>query len=1052
MIELRNICKDYITSSNTVHALRNVSLSFRKNEFVAILGPSGGGKTTLLNIVGGLDKYTSGDLIIDGRSTVKYKDRDWDAYRNHAVGFVFQSYNLIPHQNIISNVELALTIGGVSRSERKRKATEALEKVGLGDQLYKKPNQLSGGQMQRVAIARALVNDPQILLADEPTGALDSQTSLQIMELLREVAKDRLVVMVTHNPELAQQYANRIITIKDGEITSDSNPITDVNELNNKTSFGRASMSLLTSFILSLNNLFTKKARTALVSIAGSIGIIGIALIMALSNGVNGYIDAVQKNSLSSYPLTIEKSDVDMTSAMINMATNRINREKEEGKITETPALTNMFSQIGANNLRAFKKYMEEHPGAFDPLLTAVQFKYGISPQIYKYETEEGILKINPSSLYASFFTNDYSGYSNRDTFQEMIDDPELLNNQYDVIAGHWPEKYNELVLVLFNKDSISDFLLYSLGVKDPKEMEKYINQALSGEKIEIDGEKMVFEYEDLLNLKFRLVSSADYYKYDETYDVWNDMRDDKEYMKNLVDNGVELQIVGIICPKDGNNATALSSGVGYRKELIEWVIDHSVNSEIVKSQLANKDIDVFTQLPFDEVNNGESNPGFDFGDLVSVDTRALSNAFKTNVNTEELTKTINTLMNSVLNNVISDTGNALQEITSFVSDTTREIINDYLDEHGEAATYSQQEIQGMVDRQFAKETAKERIAQLEQDFDVQKGTLEAVMKPAVAGVLEAYSNISQEILGLEAPISREKVGEIIQTVMNNSSAMETMNNLAASLMRNRISKSLEKVMGEATGLLANTMRNSLKVDANALQRAFRFNMTEEELSRMMMTYMNSSKNEKTLEGNLRDLGYADYDDPYMMYLYFRDFDAKEEFKSLVDQYNETARQAERSEDVIIYTDFTGLLISSVSDIVNAISYVLIAFVSVSLIVSSIMIAIITYISVLERTKEIGILRSLGASKGNVGTVFIAEAFIIGLFSGLFGVISTMLLCHPINWIVRKATGVANITAYLPIKTGAILVLVSIVLTVIAGIIPSGMASRRDPVTALRTE
>ena len=1052
MIELKNICKNYEGGGNTVQALKNINLSFRQNEFVAVLGPSGGGKTTMLNIIGGLDKYTSGDLIINGKSTVKFKDKDWDAYRNHTVGFVFQSYNLIPHQNVISNVELALTIGGISRTERIKRAKEALEKVGLGDQLYKKPNQLSGGQMQRVAIARALVNDPDVLLADEPTGALDTQNSVQIMDLLKEVAKDRLVIMVTHNPDLAEQYANRIVRIRDGEITSDSNPFVESDEENPNTSMGKASMGILTSFLLSLNNLFTKKARTALVSVAGSIGIIGISLIIALSNGVNYYIDTVQKNSLSSYPLTIQKSDVDTTTAMMNMASNHSQEEKVEGKITETEFISNMFNQIGVNNLSLFKKYMDDNAELVNQYLTSVQYYYGISPQIYNYDTSDGVTKINPSTLYSSFFAYDYSSYSGSDTFQQLIDDEDLLDEQFDIIAGRWPQQYDELVLVLYSDDSISDFMLYSLGIRDPKELEKYISQAMAGEKVDIERDKMVFEPEDFLELKYRLVSSSDYYKYDETYNVWNDMRDDKDYMKQLVDNGLELRVVGVVCPKKGVNATVMTSGVGYRKELMDYVFDYSSKTAIVESQLADKTVDVFSQMTFEEINSENKNTRIDFGNIISVDSRQLSRAFTNNVNVEALTADMNVLVNDALNEIIADSGDVLGELTGFVTDMTSEMINDYLDEHGEQATYSQEDIKEMVEKQFAKESTKERIAQMEEVFGLPAGYLEPLLKPAVEEVLLSYSALAEKILNMEAPITRDKIMDIIESALSSSSSTETLNNLARSLMQNSLDQSLEKVMGEATQLLAKNMQNAFRVDTNALQKAFKFTMTEEELTRIMMTFMNANNNDKTVDGNLRDLGYADIDDPYMINLYFRDFDSKEKFKALMDDYNTTARNEERAEDVIVYTDITGILISSVSDIINAISYVLIAFVSVSLLVSSIMIAIITYISVLERTKEIGILRALGASKRNVSTVFMAETFIIGLCSGLFGVIITQLLCIPINSIILKATGVVGINCYLPVHTAITMIIISIVLTVIAGIIPSSMASKRDPVAALRTE
>ena len=575
MIELRNICKNYEMGNNTVEALKNVSVSFRRNEFVAILGPSGGGKTTMLNIIGGLDRYTSGDLIINGKSTVDFNDRDWDSYRNHTVGFIFQSYNLIPHQNVISNVELALTIAGISKKERIERAKQALERVGLGDQLYKKPNQLSGGQMQRVAIARALVNDPDILLADEPTGALDTQSSIQIMDLLKEVAADRLVVMVTHNPDLAEAYANRIVRLTDGPIISDT-----------------------------LNTLMTKKARTILVSFAGSIGIIGIALIMSLSNGVNRYIDDVQRDSLSSYPLTIENSDMDMTTSMLNVVSSVAKTEREEGKVTEISMIASMFNQVGSNNLKAFKKYIENNYDQIDDYLVALQYSYGVTPNIYKADEPGKIIKVNPSTIYNSMFSSSMRMYT-RSAFQQLLDNRELLESQYDLIEGRWPEKYDE----------ITDYIVYALGLRDPGELEDFINKMMQGEKAELNNKPMSFTWEDFLKLEYKLIIPADFYEYDRTYDVWKDMSDDKAYMQNLLNKATTLKITGIIIPREGRNNNVMMPGVGYLPSLTEYVIEQSHDREIVKQQLADKERDVFSRRTFEDINSDnrqESNISFD--------------------------------------------------------------------------------------------------------------------------------------------------------------------------------------------------------------------------------------------------------------------------------------------------------------------------------------------------------------------------------------------------------------------------------------------------------
>jgi len=1054
MIELKNICKDYEAGGNVVHALKNVSVAFRQNEFVAILGPSGGGKTTLLNIIGGLDHYDSGDLIINGKSTVDFKDRDWDGYRNHSVGFVFQSYNLIPHQTVISNVELALTIAGISKKERTERARIALEKVGLGDQIHKKPNQLSGGQMQRVAIARALVNDPEILLADEPTGALDTQSSIQIMDLLKEVANDRLVIMVTHNPELAEQYSNRIVRIRDGVLIDDSNPFTnEVKEIVNET--GKAHMSIFTAFALSLNNLLSKKGRTILVSFAGSIGIIGIAMIMSLSNGVNKYIDEVQKNSLSSYPLTIENSDVDMTTSMMNMMGEITSAERVEGKINETPIVSGMFNQVGSNNLKAFKQYLIEKSSEVDPLMTAVQYSYGVTPLIYKADTSKDLVQLNPSTIFSSFVNSSFASYAYRSMFQEMIDNDELLQSQYEVLKGRWPENYDEAILVVYNETTISDYMTYSLGIRDPKELEQYVTKTMNGETVEIKNKPLSFTLDDLLELRFKVVIPADYYKYDEQYNVWTDMRDDKAYFKNVIDNSLELKIVGVVCPADGASSTVLSAGVAYTSGLTEYLIDQSNERSIVKEQLNDRTVDVFTKKTFDEVNsdnNQESN--FSFDDMVTIDQAMLASAFGTNVSASEINENINYFVNQALNSVIEDSTDASKKLTEFVNTNMQEMISDYVAEHGnDFALISAEDLDKMIDRQLAKETTQKQIGELESAFGVEAGYLQEVIRPTLKAVMNKYISIVQEYTGSEeTPITVDNIPELIEALMNEEESRDMINNIASSLLKSLVNKSVSGTMSNLSGYLANTMSNMMRIDVNALQNAFKFNLNEEELQRIMMTYVNSQQTDVTLDGNLRKLGYADLENPTRISFYLKDFDSKETFKQMITDYNDNLERLGREEDEIVYTDITGILISSVSEIINAISYVLIAFVSVSLIVSSIMIAIITYISVLERTKEIGILRSLGASKGNVGNVFNAETFIIGLCSGLFGVELTRLLCIPVNAIVRKVTDIPTLTAYLPWHTGIILVIISVVLTMLAGLIPSRMAMKCDPVTALRSE
>ena len=1054
MIELRNICKNYEMGNNTVEALKNVSVSFRRNEFVAILGPSGGGKTTMLNIIGGLDRYTSGDLIINGKSTVDFNDRDWDSYRNHTVGFIFQSYNLIPHQNVISNVELALTIAGISKKERIERAKQALERVGLGDQLYKKPNQLSGGQMQRVAIARALVNDPDILLADEPTGALDTQSSIQIMDLLKEVAADRLVVMVTHNPDLAEAYANRIVRLTDGQIISDTNPY--INDEEERTyTIPKASMNIFTAFMLSLNNLMTKKARTILVSFAGSIGIIGIALIMSLSNGVNRYIDDVQRDSLSSYPLTIENSDMDMTTSMLNVVSSVAKTEREEGKVTEISMIASMFNQVGSNNLKAFKKYIENNYDQIDDYLVALQYSYGVTPNIYKADEPGKIIKVNPSTIYNSMFSSSMRMYT-RSAFQQLLDNRELLESQYDLIEGRWPEKYDEMVLIVNSRTVITDYIVYALGLRDPGELEDFINKMMQGEKAELNNKPMSFTWEDFLKLEYKLIIPADFYEYDRTYDVWKDMSDDKAYMQNLLNKATTLKITGIIIPREGRNNNVMMPGVGYLPSLTEYVIEQSHDREIVKQQLADKERDVFSRRTFEDINSDnrqESNISFD--DMISVDTDMMNQAFRINVNPDDVTSSMNYFMSRAMNDVINDAGDAGKQLGGFIRNMAAEMLADYINQAGEGGTavIDMEAIDRMIDDQMAKESSKKEMAQIEKDFGLEAGYMEKVLRPMLKSTVASYVEIGKQFMPSgDTPLSTDQIVELVNALMNNPAMEETIKNVTTSLLQGRIMKTLNGTMSEMGSYLSGVMNNAFIFDASALQNAFKFNMTEEEITRLMMTYMNTSQSDVTADGNLRNLGYVDPQSPVAIAAYLKDFDSKEGFKKFISDYNDDLKEKGHDEDVIVYTDITGILISSVSNIINAISYVLIAFVSVSLIVSSIMIAIITYISVLERTKEIGVLRSLGASKGNVASVFNAETFIIGLFAGTIGVITTVLLCYPINWIVRKVTDIPTLTAYLPLRTGLILIVISIVLTVIAGIIPSRMAMKCDPVTALRTE
>ena len=867
MLQLKNITKNYLSGDNEVQALKGIDIEFRENEFVSILGQSGCGKTTLLNIIGGLDRYTSGDLIINGKSTKEFKDKDWDTYRNHSVGFVFQSYNLIPHQTVLANVELALTISGVGKAERKKRAIEALQKVGLGDQLNKKPNQMSGGQMQRVAIARALVNDPDILLADEPTGALDSKTSVQVMEILKEISKDRLIIMVTHNPELAKKYSSRIVKLLDGKIIDDSNPYKSSEEdvkkaRNKKDKSGKASMKFTTAVRLSLNNLMTKKGRTFLTSFAGSIGIIGIALILSLSHGMQSYINRVEEDTLSSYPLTIQEASIDVTSMLEAMMGNGEKEEHNDNKIYSRPIVNNILETVSTklqtNNLEEFKKYLESGDTNIKDYINAIQYEYNLNLNIYKQNEDKTYQQVNPSKVFdelgfgemmesrqsASSMMSGSMAMTQTDVWTEMLDNQNLLQSQYDVLAGNWPTKYNEVVLIVDENNEISDYTLYSLGIKDIKELNESMEKIKNKEKVEA-GESESYSYDDLLNYKFKILLNTDYYK--ESGNAWQDMSNDDEYMKNVVDNAEEITIVGIIKPNEETVSASGAGMIGYTKELKEYVINKINETEIVKEQKESPNINVFTGIEFPENQNSS--------------------------------------------------------------------------------------------------------------FD--------------------YSQLTDE------------------------------------------------------------------------QRMYMSTLSEAELAELMKNYAENST--ATYDSNLSTLGVVDLNKPSTINIYPKDFESKDMITTRISEYNDKQTNDGKEENVITYTDIVGVMMSSVSTIINVISYVLIAFVGISLVVSSIMIGIITYISVLERTKEIGILRSIGASKKDVSRVFNAETLIIGLVAGLIGIVVTLLLNIPINMIIKSIVGISNISK-LPTAGAIILVVISVGLTMIAGLIPAKFAAKRDPVEALRTE
>lgn len=1146
MLQIQHICKEYRTGNLVQKALDDVSLNLRDNEFVAILGPSGSGKTTLLNIIGGLDRYDSGDLIINGISTKKYKDRDWDSYRNHTIGFVFQSYNLIPHQTVLSNVELALTISGIGKEERRKRAIDALKKVGLGEQLHKRPSQMSGGQMQRVAIARALVNDPDILLADEPTGALDSDTSIQVMDLLKEVAKDRLVVMVTHNPELAEEYATRIVNLRDGKIRSDTDEyIVDEQTLKEPEhkNMGKSSMSFLTALALSFNNLKTKKARTLLTSFAGSIGIIGIALILALSNGVNGYIQSIEEETLSEYPLQIQSTGFDITSMMVgNTGTDDKSKDlsgkkNKDGQVKVMEMVTNMFSKMNTNDLKSLKKHLEKDNDALKSYTNAVEYDYDVDPQIYR-EDSDGVRQVHPDKSFSSIGIGADSGANSMmssmmstNVFYRMPKNTSLYEKQYDVKAGRWPKKYNECVLVLSQDGGMSDFLLYTLGLRDQMELDDMIKAFASEEEIKTPSSLGTYIYKDILNKKFKLVNQADYYEYDSQYKVWKDKSDNAEYMKKLVADGEDIKIVGIVQPAEGSKATALNMGIGYPYSLMTHVAEEAKNSEIVKQQKASPDINVFTGEKFGE-DSGDN--GLDMNSLFSVDEDALQKAFSmgdTDLagslgNSLDFSKAVN-LQDAFKLDVKVKPGGMQKMAVSLMegyqayakthpeadyshlgdnfseylkTDGAKQIMKKYfskiLKESGKV-TITEEKVQklltdimqgfekyvkdqgigdisadqyGTYFRQYlqtaeAKQIITDWVNDLYKDVDIEisEADLQAMAQELAAG----YLSYAQE----KGYADVTKMGENFAAYLGTADGKQRLSNglsetLDMKSLESQLSSGMNAYMKQAMGAYAKSFGNALetqigqnlqsvmtdamKIDTDAFAKAFQFNMTEDDLTELMMSMSGTAS--ATYDSNLQKLGYADFAKPSEIDIYPKDFESKEQVVDYLDRYNKKMEKAGKDEQVISYTDVVGTLMSSVTDIVNTISYVLIAFVAISLVVSSIMIGVITYISVLERKKEIGILRAIGASKGNVSQVFNAETFIIGLCAGLIGIGLTLLLLLPGNMIIHAVADNSNVNAVLPVIPALVLIALSVVLTLLGGLIPSKKASKSDPVTALRTE
>ena len=979
MLSLKDIKKDYVVGDSVVSALKGVSIDFRENEFVSILGPSGCGKTTLLNIIGGLDRYTSGDLNINGKSTKDFKDCDWDSYRNHSIGFVFQSYNLIPHQTVLSNVELALTLSGVSKSERRERAVKALEQVGLGDQLNKKPNQMSGGQMQRVAIARALVNEPDILLADEPTGALDTETSVQIMELLKSISKDKLIIMVTHNPELAMKYSSRIIKLIDGKVIDDSDPLdknvvepikkpekeptkADIKAAKKERKKLKTSMSFLTALSLSRNNLMTKKARTLLTSFAGSIGIIGIALILSISNGVQLYIDQVQSDTLSSYPLQITKTTASIGEIMNTMAKNHEESGKHDmDKIYSQNAMGEMINTLmeetKVNNLEKFKKYLDENSD-LKGLTSDVQYTYATTLNVFT-EGDDGVKQVNPSTLledmgYMSSTQTEAMSMSSSmggmmgmgtDVWSEMIDNEDLISKQYDVIAGRLPEKYNEVVLVVDKNNEINDYVLYSLGLLDPSSLNGIVRRALAGEDISVDSKQHVYTYDELLDLKFKVVPTPDFYEKKDG--VWEDMTGDEDYMKKAVANGTEISVVGILRPDEDASSASISGAIGYRHDLMTYLIDEVDKSEIVKEQKDNHNIDVFTGLKFkdDEAQADTDTNAGDSSAAVS-DSAAESKAEKAEDSSEADKKSA----------AMAAMGDSSMEIP-----------------------------EGMTEEQY-----------------------KALMEQSGAADTGELAGMGMDAMG-SMDMSAIQSGDM-------SSLTETQKKYIASLSDEQMDL-MKQMLKEQSDTNAEQLANSGKYSTS------------------------------NYDSNMKKIGYALVEDPDSINIYPVDFASKEKIIDIIDDYNDSVGE----EDKIEYTDYVGLMMSSITSIINAISYVLIAFVAISLVVSSIMIGIITYISVLERTKEIGILRSIGASKRDISRVFNAETVIVGFVAGALGMIISYLLTIPINMIISHLTDVP-IRATIPVSAAVILIAISICLTLIAGLFPSRVAAKKDPVIALRTE
>ena len=1105
MLQIKDIRKEYRTGDFVQTALGGVNLTLRDNEFVAILGPSGSGKTTLLNIIGGLDRYDSGDLIINGVSTKEYKDRDWDAYRNHTIGFVFQSYNLIPHQNVLSNVELALTLSGISKSERKQRAKEALIKVGLGDHIHKKPNQMSGGQMQRVAIARALVNNPEIILADEPTGALDSETSIQVMDLLKEVAKDRLVVMVTHNPELAEEYANRIVRVKDGQIISDTNPVEPTEIVTSNTRPKRTKLAFTTALGLSLNNLLTKKGRTFLTAFAGAIGIIGIAAILSLSNGVNDYISSIESEMLGSYPIQLQKQTFDMSgmtelqnenfNEMVNKETHDNNGIYSQNLVAT--AVESAQTMLIENNLSKFKAYLDKNRDAFSKQVSAIEYSYSITPQIFRKNGEE-IIQISPATLLESSGSSmDYMGsmmsMSTTTGWSAIVSDKGLRESHYELLEGKWPSAYNEAALILNSRNEVSDFVLYTLGLMDIEEMNAMVDAIQNDQDyVEPDG---AFKYSDAIGKEYQVFAPCELYGKNTEENIWIDKSEDQDYLNSIYDQGLTVKITCVLRSMDG---AEISSGVAYDKRLSEELLNITADSAIVHEQMETPDINVLTGEEFEEeteeseddevqkaevpnmlhqvamtaesrallasqMNDSSLNGSLDDGTLVNPSNSpestvppASSESIEPPLSSESGNDGVGTEKEPPLESDTTEsdsTGNTTEsDTTESETDSSKETESETGITDGFKVTFINYDGTELLPEQVY--ASGDRITKLPTTIPERQGdentryifigwkssTTNTVHSPLdLPEVTEdvVYMAVYYEyIFSAENEFDEEKLQELLAN-MNTEELMKWLDQIG-------MTDYIEGYMNQVIQQQMQAMMGS--IDWSSIMGSFSFELTEEQIEALLAQM--SDKTPKTYEDVLSVLGYGTLEDPSAIAIYPNSFEGKEAIEKLIEDYN---NQVENEDDRVTYTDIIGIVTASITEIIDTITYVLIAFVAISLIVSSIMIAIITYISVLERTKEIGVLRALGASKKDISKIFNAETFIEGLISGVIGIVTTLLLCIPINAIVEEVVGVANI-AVLPLGYGAILILISVILTLIAGFIPSRMAAKKDPVTALRSE